>query len=167
MNHQDERRLIRLLHGELDADERDRLEGRLEHDAQLRRRLADLRSAWESLEEAPFAGVPPDFRDDVMAGARRLRDNDLSWSAAPAWVRLGATAALLLGVGLGVGVGERAEPTATATATAEIAVQATEITVQATESDYATDELAEPLSLAETFWMGLEDDDTSGDGEVL
>lgn len=147
MTHQDERRLMRLLHGELGADERRRLEGRLEREEELRQRFAALRSGWESLEEPPFKGVPPEFRAGVLAVARRSRGDELSWSAAPAWVRAGAAAALVLGIGLGVGVGRRAEP------------PATDVEPELTISS----EIAEPLSLAETFWMGFEDDTSEGE----
>lgn len=147
MTHQDERRLMRLLHGELGADERRRLETRLERDEELRRRFAALRAGWESLDEPAFAGVPPEFRAGVLAAARRLRGEELSWSAAPLWVRAGAAAALVVGIGLGVGVGRQAEP------------QASKAEVELTSSS----EIAEPLSLAETFWMGFEDETTDGE----
>ncbi len=149
MTHQDERELIRLLLGELGADERRRVEGRLEREEELLKRFAALRSGWEALEEAPFPGVSPGFQGGVMAAARRWRENELSWSAAPVWVRAGTAAALVLGIGLGVGVGQRGEPQAVDSALAQ-----------------SSTEIVEPLSLAETFWMGFEDDATTGGEET-
>lgn len=152
MTHQDERRLMRLLHGELGADERRALEARLERDEDLRRCFAALRSGWDSLAEPPFGEVPAEFRAGVLGAARRLRGDELSWSTAPAWVRLGAAAALVVGIGLGVGVGRTPEPRTDQPQTAAAEPELT-----------ASSEIAEPLSLAETFWMGFEDDTTTGE----
>ncbi len=163
MTKENERRLMRLLHGELPAAEARHLERELEGDAELRAAYRRLAETWERLE-LPASEVPAGFSAGVMAAAHELRqtglrDGELSWSLAPAWARTGAAAALatglLLGVVFGGGVGVPG-PGAPAAAGGEEVLLA--------EADVDADSL--PLSLAEVYWLALEEggDLEAGDG---
>ncbi len=143
MTKENERRLMRLLHGELPAAEVRRLEQELERDGELRSTYERLAAAWNGLE-LPASEVPAGFSASVMAAARELPAGELSWSLAPAWARAGAAAALaaglLLGAAFGAGFG------------APVAGSETELLADA---DVDADAL--PLSLAEVYWLSLEE----------
>jgi anti-sigma factor RsiW len=152
-----ERQLMRLLHGELDAERARELEARLEREVELRARYRRLAGAWRGLEPPPAAPVPGGFSARVMAAARGARSGELSWSLAPAWARAGSVAALLAGLLLGASFGLWSPgvrppgvrpPGAAATGTG--------LAEAGEQEAYA---LAEPLSLAESYWLTLESDD--------
>jgi anti-sigma factor RsiW len=63
-------RLMALLDGELDEEEREALEARLAEDAQLGQWLSEAREALALMEAAPPPEAPADFEDQVR---RRLR----------------------------------------------------------------------------------------------
>lgn len=158
--HQADRELVAMLAGELDDAAAAALEARLETDPALRARRARLEAVWERLE-SPLPAPSPAFRARVVAAARRDLDPEpLRWSAAPPWVRAGATAALLLGVALGglaaggLDAGRLAPlPVATDDAADEIEIEI---------GGYQP-----PTSLAEAFWHSLEaSDGRLGGGET-
>ncbi len=147
-----ERLLMRLLHGELAADEVRRLELELEHDGELRAAHRQLARVWDDLE-LPASEPPAGFSAGVVAATRKLRDGELSWSLAPAWARGGAAAALLAGLLLGAAFGHGFEAPA---AGGNEAVQVAD-----------ADADAVPLSLAEVYWLSLEDSGGLLDGEGM
>ncbi len=143
-----EQQLMRLLHGELAPDEARRRSRELEQDSDLRAAHQRLARTWESLE-LPASEVPSGFSANVVAAARELRaggqpGGELSWSLAPAWARGGAAAALLTGLLLGAafGRGFEAPDAGTSDETAIVA---------------DADADAVPLSLAEVYWLALEE----------
>lgn len=138
-----DRELLRLLAGELEASEAERLEGALEEEGALRDRYREWCAVWHSIElPDPAAGrsVLPELRrrlesDGVASlGGRRF---------AVARRRALAAAALAAGVALGIGLGES--------------------TLAAGET---TRFEGFAPSLAESYWSGLEvaalSDDDSG-----
>ncbi len=143
-----ERQLMRLLHGELPADEASRLERRLADDGELRAAYERLARTWDSLD-LPASAPPAGFSAGVMAAARGLggdglADGELSWSLAPAWARGGAAAALVAGLLLGASFGRGFELPETG---------AGDQTVLVADADAD----AMPLSLAEVYWLSLEE----------
>ena len=88
-----ERRLMRLLHGELPPDEARRLERQLEHDAELRSAYEKLAETWARLKLPEACEAPAGFAASVVEAARVALGGELSWSLAPLWARAGATAA--------------------------------------------------------------------------
>jgi anti-sigma factor RsiW len=101
-----EQDLLRLLHGELPADEARALRARVFRDPELAAAYERLERTWDGLSLPPAAPVPPGFAGRVMAHVRsRPAPASLSWSAAPGWVRTAAAAALVAGAMLGIGVG--------------------------------------------------------------
>ncbi len=136
-----DRQLMRLLHGELEADRARKLEERLASDPGLAARHRRLAAAWEGLEPPPAEAVGGGFTARVMAAARRTEAGELSWSPAPAWVRLAAAAALVAGLVLGASFG-------------------TGLSGPDPAADSEAYALTEPLSLAESFyWSALGADD--------
>jgi anti-sigma factor RsiW len=106
MNRGTEHDLMRLLHGELPAEEARALRARLASDPALAAAYRQLEATWQGLSLPPAAPVPPGFAQRILAHARRRSvAGALSWSAAPGWVRATAAAALVAGAVLGVGVG--------------------------------------------------------------
>lgn len=147
MNDHHDRRLIRLIHGELAADEARGLERQIAEDPRLADRYQRLAAAWNDLETPASASAPADFMAGVVAAARRqgsgLADGKLSWSLAPAWARAGSLAALVLGVVLGTSVGVDTGN----------GISGPELTGD--QEAYLL--LAEPASLAESFWLTVEE----------
>lgn len=95
--------LIRLLNGELPADEAQALQERMRSEPELAEAWRRLERTWKSLEPPPATPIPPGFTGRVMA---RVRSQSApSWSSAPGWVRATAAAALVAGAALGIGVG--------------------------------------------------------------
>ncbi len=111
--------LIRSLQGELAPGERRELEERLRDDPALARRLARLESTWRGLELPPPAEVPDGFRDAVLARARRAAESPGPLLGSVG-ARIGAAAALVLGIGLGLDVGSRMPPAPRDAVAAEI-----------------------------------------------
>ena len=145
MTSQDERQLMRLLHGELSAEETAVWRGRLEDEPELAARYAELEQLWTGLELPEPAAAGP----ELVAAVRRRLDRETNpslvdmWRLAPAWNRALAAAALAGGIGIGVLAG--------------LVPQA-----QADDSLFADTE----LTLAESYWEILEEgdlDDTDTD----
>ena len=137
-----QRQWMRLLHGELPADEARRLEAELARDDELRAAYEGLTRAWNGLE-LPAVEVPAGFSAGVTAAARKLQGGELSWSLAPSWARGGAVAALLGGLVLGAAFGNGLGAPA-AGETVETALVA--------DADAGS-----ALSLAEVYWLSLDE----------
>lgn len=155
-----ERRLMRLLHGELPSGEARRVERQLERDGSLRAAHERLARVWDGLE-LPASEVPAGFSTGVTAAAQALRPGEphggeLSWSLAPAWARGGAAVALLTGLLLGAAFGRGFE----APGVESVQIADSDVVVNA-EAD------AVPLSLAEVYWLALEESEglLTGDDE--
>jgi len=111
MERDDERRLTRLLAGELDAGEARRLRRRLAEEPELAAAWVRLQGAWRSLAPRPVP-LPPGFAGRVMAqvrdeagdGARRASPRFALWRA-PLAARAAGAAALVAGLGLGAALG--------------------------------------------------------------
>jgi len=141
--------LMRLLHGELPAEEARALRARIFTDPELAQAYRRLESAWQGLSLPPASPVPPGFAGRVMARVRgRSAPGSLAWSAAPGWARATAAAALVAGAVLGVGVG-RSWPAA---ASAERGSDTQTFLSATTET-----------SLADSYW-NLVEDVAAGDG---
>ena len=144
--------LLRLLHGELPPDEARDLQERLRREPELEAAWLRLRRTWEGLSLPPAALAPPGFSGRVMARARSQGSpGNLSWRAAPAWVRAAAAAALIAGAAAGVGVG-RSWPALTGGATAA--------TAPVTESSSGTVSAlsdGSEYNLADGYWDVVDD----------
>jgi anti-sigma factor RsiW len=146
----DELELMRLLHGEMPAEQARLLRGRLEREPELAAAWARLEKTWSGLELPPAAPAPLGFSQRLLARARQSSQagDGLSWSAAPVWVRAAAAAALVTGLALGAGAGswagtaETHEPAANDLASIAAA--------QSSSEDAET-------SLAESYWDSLGD----------
>lgn len=98
--------LMRLLHGELPADEARELRARMDRDPSLAAAYARLERAWNGLDLPPAPPAPPGFGQRILARAQgEPSGGAISWAAAPVWVRAAAAAALVLGAAMGAGVG--------------------------------------------------------------
>jgi anti-sigma factor RsiW len=111
--------LIRLLNGELPADEAQALRERMRTEPDLAEAWRRLERTWRSLEPPPSTPVPPGFTGRVMAQVRS--QSTPFWSSAPRWVRATAAAALVAGAALGIGVGRSLPVPETETASVLIA----------------------------------------------
>ncbi len=165
MTHTTERRLMRLLHGELPPEEARALEQRMAGDAELRAAYERLAAAWERVQAPPEGRLPADFAAGVVAAARRIRDGELSWSLAPVWARAGAALALAAGLVLGAAFdGGFAPPPAPVGGDVQVA------DVYDESADADAD--AVPLTLSEIYWLALEEsggrlsDDAESPGEA-
>ena len=139
MNRATEIELMRLLHGELPAEQAGALRARMAREPELAAAMARLERTWSGLELPPAAPAPPAFAQRVLAQARR--QPGLSWSAAPRWARATAAAALAAGLALGLGAGKLAGARSS----------------QETESVLAVSAAGGGPSLAETWWDSLDD----------
>jgi len=142
-----EQRLMRLSHGELPAEEARQLKRQLSEDPELQAAYQRLSETWNSLSLPEPRNTPTDFAPTVIAAARTLAVSDLNWSLAPTWARFGATAALATGITLGTFFGNL-HPTVPTAADLDLFAEA--------EST--------PLSLAEVYWISLEDSGSLQDG---
>lgn len=146
-----ERQMMQQLHGGQSEDATREWERRLAADPALAARFRDFETAWRNLEIPPAA--PPDeaFPAEVMTAVRnqahRMR-GDLSWNSAPAWARTGGAIALTAGLALGLTLA-KATPIRQA-AFAEISFTLDEATLRGGP-------LAEPPSLAESWWQAVEE----------
>lgn len=161
-----EHRLMRYLHGELEAAERSRIEARLAADPAARLALDRLRRGWERLEVAPPSPPPPDFAARVMAVARATRGEELGWRPAPAWVRAGGAAALVAGVVAGLGLGSALAPALAGGEVSGGEVAGGEVSGGKVAADDAVAAAwsDEPASLADGYWLGLSEDESAADG---
>lgn len=141
MKSMNERRLLRLLmrqrEGDLSTDAVRQLEQVLARDSGLRSTYESFVEIWDGLELPEPRDAPDGFADVIVGAARSIRDSELNWSLAPTWVRLGAAAALTTGLLVGV-IFDRPIADGQALHAAADAV---------------------PLSLAEVYWLALEDGD--------
>jgi anti-sigma factor RsiW len=145
--------LMRLLHGELPAEEARALRARIFRDPELQEAYRHLDRTWQGLALPPASPVPPGFAGRVMAHVRsRPVAGGLSWSAAPGWVRATAAAALIVGAAAGIGVG-RSLPAAAGSVDAE--AESAPILLSSTED----------TSLADSYWS-LVEDATAADEET-
>jgi anti-sigma-K factor RskA len=106
MMSQNDGELLRLLRGELVAEQAAALRARLATDAGLRSRYAVLERTWAALGDDPAVEPRLGFSTAVLARARAEAGGRSapSWSAAPAWARAAAVLALVAGVALGSGI---------------------------------------------------------------
>jgi anti-sigma factor RsiW len=107
MNRATEIELMRLLHGELPAEQARALRARLDREPELAAAWERLERTWSGLELPPAAPAPPAFAQRVLAEARRQSGpaGRLSWALAPRWARATAAAAVAAGIALGIGAG--------------------------------------------------------------
>ncbi len=148
MTSRTDQELIRLLHGELGAEEARELRERIGSDPELALAWQRLERTWSALEPPPAAPPPIGFSGRIMANVRAHARSQgiaggagLSWRSAPRWVRTAAAAALLAGAAAGIGVGVAASGADPETA-----------------ADAAASSLGSPeFNLAESYWGGVED----------
>lgn len=101
------RRLIRYLQGTSQDEERRLFEEEMERDARLAERYRDVSVLWQQLEGPPSKPLANEASQKIVSAARDIASRraetmrSLSWSQAPPWARLGAAAALVLGLTLG------------------------------------------------------------------
>lgn len=93
--------LLRRLRGELEPEERRRLEARLAAEPRLRAAAERLERTWSGLELPPTS-VPAGFSAAVM---ERI---SVAEPEVPAWARLAAAAALVAGIAVGMEIGRLA-----------------------------------------------------------
>lgn len=142
-----ERQLMRRIHGELSAAEAAELERRIAGDPELEALERRYRALWAELELPPPAALPADFAAGVAAEARR-RAGELRLATAPGWVRAGAAAALVGGMLLGALLGGG-------------------FAVSEPVAEQETAYYDAPLSLAESYWLTLEESSGDLDGDAL
>jgi anti-sigma factor RsiW len=158
MTRSSEHDLMRLLHGELPADEARALRARIFAEPELTRAYRRLELTWQGLSLPPPAPAPPGFAGRVMAHVRRRSAAaPLTWSAAPRWARAAAAAALVAGAALGVGVGRSWPAVAPAAATAEPGAEGSSQTFLSAAGD---------ASLADSYWSLVEDVTAGGGAEA-
>lgn len=138
-----ERDLLRLLTGQLPAEEARALNLRMEQDGELARAYERLARSWQGLSLPEPAPVPPGFATRVLARTREeVGSPALSFSAAPVAVRVLAAAAVTVGIALGAmgahyaGLSRRGE------------------------FDRSTG--WEPASLADSYWAAFDEDEANG-----
>ena len=102
MSKQVELQLMRLLHGELSAEESRHWRRRLEIEPPLAALYADLKSLWSGLETAMPAPADPRMRAAVRARLQRVESTSGWAQLSPGWARALAAAALATGIGLGI-----------------------------------------------------------------
>jgi anti-sigma factor RsiW len=132
--------LMRLLSGELPEDEARQLRTRIRREPELAADFERLEQTWTGLALPEPAPVPPGFSSRVMARVRS-EPSGLSWTAAPAWVRAAAAAALLAGAALGLGLGR--------------SLPASETVLQSPAVSAADED---GLSLAESYWTVIDEE---------
>lgn len=172
----DERRLVRLLHGELAPEEAAALRREVARDPGAARRLAELGTTWEALELPAPRPAPSGFAGRVAALAAEEDAERRAADAAPlgpAWARAVAGAALILGLTAGAtlaslaggagggepvgasGSGEAPDPAAVAW---KVPFGSGEAGIDWAGTD------AVPSSLAETYWSALTGGEASASG---
>jgi hypothetical protein len=111
MTDRDDTRLLRHLHGELSADEAQRLRCELAANPGLAARLAELETAWRGLELPPPTAPPPGWAARMARlagdGMARGAGSPFGLGVAPAWAKTLVAASLAGGLLLGLGLGER------------------------------------------------------------
>ncbi|MEM8963029.1 MAG: hypothetical protein AAGD38_16215 [Acidobacteriota bacterium] len=145
----DERQLIRLLHGELDDVSTERLRARLAAEPALAARHARLGAVWRDLEGPSETSVAdPAFKHQVMA---RVRDRSMASTASwtRSWVAT-AAATVLTGVMIGLGAGQLVVAPSPPSSLPAPTVMVADL-----------DTIERPLSLTEAYWLAL--DELDGD----
>jgi len=143
----DDRRLMRLLHGELSPREEAEVRAALARDPAAAGRLRELERLWAGLELPPPEGAPPGFAARVAARAAE-RQARRTAPFGPAWARVAAAAVLVAGMAAGASVGLLAGRAGEAPA-----IEAAE--AEAADAD-AWAYLEEPTSsLAESYWSAV------------
>lgn len=147
MNRATEIELMRLLHGELPAEQAQALRARVEREPELAAAWARLERTWGGLELPRAAPAPPAFAQRMLAEARRQAGpaGRLSWAQAPRWARATAAAAVAAGLALGIGAGSWVGTRS-----------------QEPDAVLSVSAAGPGPSLAETYWDSLEDLDTDG-----
>jgi anti-sigma factor RsiW len=140
----DDRRLMRLLHGELPPEEEARVRAALARDPAAVARLRELERLWDGLELPPPEAAPPGFAARVAARAAGERARRAT-PFGPAWARVAAGAVLVAGMAAGASVGLLAGSAGEAAARDGAAEPAAEWT-------YLEDA---PSSLAESYWSAV------------
>ena len=151
MEHQgtiDDRRLMRLLHGELPREEEAELRAALARDPAGGARLRELECLWAGLELPPPEAAPPGFAARVAARAAAERARRAA-PFGPAWARVAAAAVLVAGMAAGASVGLLAGRTGEAPA-----AEAAESEAPAETDAWAYLEES-PSSLAESYWSAF------------
>lgn len=133
-----ERQMLRLLHGELPAHEAGELRRLLKRQPDLAKRFDQLTETWQKLELAPPQADPPGFEKRLLEAVAARRFKGLSWSLAPVWARAGGALALAIGLAVGVSFAPEQVNSTTTFDTAEL-------------------DLSVPATLAESYWLTLED----------
>ena len=151
--HSMEKQMMRLLHGELGEPEASALRRRLEADPSLSAQYQEIERAWKQLE-LPVSAVPIGLSTRLRARAAEAADS-LSWQAAPSWVRATTAAALVFGVLLGAGL--RPE------AVWENGPPAVSVNAESSSEEWLPSDLAEPLSLADSYWLLVADEISDGE----
>lgn len=144
----DDRRLMRLLHGELSPEEEVRLRAALARDPAAAARLRELERLWTGLELPPPDGAPPGFAARVAARAAEERARRAA-PFGPAWARVAAGAMLVAGMAAGASVGLLTGPAGEAPTAAAVEPEPTE---SAAAWAYLEDS---PSSLAESYWTAV------------
>lgn len=142
-----ERLMVRRLGGELSPEEAAELEKRLAEEPEAAELLSRMSDQWQSLGDLPPAGPAIDLAPDLMAAVRREADSGLGWSAAPAWARAFGLLALVCGSLLG-----------------SILAGSEGLGGGLSGEGFRTSEVwDEPLSLSESYWIGIESLDAKKD----
>jgi anti-sigma factor RsiW len=168
MNRATETELMRLLHGELPAEQAGALRARLEREPELAAAWERMERTWTGLDLPPAAAPPAGLAQRVLARARREAGpaGGLAWATAPVWVRASAAAALAAGLALGVGAGVGAGGAGRGGESrlgARVQEPEEALAVSPDVADTAP-------SLAEAYWDSLEDLESTSDaadGETL
>lgn len=187
MKREDERQLVRLLAGELDAEEAGRLRRRLADEPELAAAWQRLEAAWRRLDLPPEAaagglGARVMARLGEEAGQRRLVSRLALWRA-PAWAQAAGAAALAAGLALGVALGSGLAPPAdpgpafgtappAASTTAATTASTTAATAAAPPTATTSTAAADPAPAADTPAAAAagdagEDDDLAGYADFL
>ena len=150
----EQRQLLRLVHGELTSAAAATLRQRIAQEPPLAAAYQELEATWNDLALPPVAAVPTGFARRTAARVlERATESPLApprWATAPWPVRATAAAALVAGVLLGVGVG----------------VQASDALYPPVVATAPVDDLAREVAadlaistLAEQYWQLLESDE--------
>ncbi|MEM9554974.1 MAG: hypothetical protein AAGC60_11995 [Acidobacteriota bacterium] len=161
----DERLLVRALSGELGGDRTQALERRLGSEPALAAAHRRLSTTWRGLDALDEdTATPLDLRDPVLARLHAERDL-MSWSTAPAWARVAASAALLSGAALGwlaaphiAPPGPLAPPDAAVDLVERSFEVPFEVSFGMLDDSGAADASWADASWAEALWLAVEDE---------
>lgn len=151
----DDRRLMRLLHGELPPGEEAELRAALTRDPAAAGRLREVERLWAGLELPPPEGAPPGFAGRVAARAAEERARRAA-PFGPAWARVAAAAVLVAGMAAGASVGFLTAPAGEGPTAADAEAEAAEADAWAYLEE-------SPSSLAESYWSAVSGADLEED----